>query len=212
MRPSDLRPRRLGALSVVLALMLSMAACAPDDGLTGTAGRNSSPMPADTPTPEATPTPRNATPTPTPLPAPPTPTPTPKPLEGETEVTSPDPNATPAPTPTPRATPLTSSVQSVTVSPAQATLNLPAADESNAAGFPTSLQLSALVRLSDGTTATGVTWSAGSGAVSVSADGVVTAKAAGTVIVTATSQHDPTKSGSATITVERNGLLDLVID
>lgn len=203
--------RRSRILGLLLTAWLGLAACTTEDGITPS-GNGTRPVATPSIAPSASPKPSaSASPTHSPTPTP-TPSPTPNTLLGQTEVTSPDPNATPTPTPTPRATPLAATVQSVLVSPDRATINLPAANSSNDAGLPTTVQLSALVRLSDGTVATNVTWSASSGVVTVSQGGLVTAVTAGTVTVTATSQQDSTQSGSAVLTVEPNGLLDLVID
>lgn len=206
-------PHRVGFLAVLLAATLGLGACTDEDGVAPNAGRRISALHSSSPVPSPclTPAEEDASPTPTPA-ARPDPTPSPASLAGQTETSSPDPEATPAPTPSPRATATPTSVQAVIVSPGQATINLPAVDAAQEAGLPTRVQLSALVRSSNQTVTTSVTWSAASELVSVSSQGLVTARATGTVVVTATSIQDPSKRGSAVITVEDNGSLDLVID
>lgn len=177
------RLQSLGLLGITLLL----SACPSDGGATGVVG--------------SAPPKKSASPTSTTNPGI---------ISGQTQTGAPG-ASSPTPSPT-YATPVPASVTSVGVSPLRATLTLPAANAANSAGFPSSIQLSALVRYSDNSTSASVSWNVTPAILTISSAGLVTAQATGIAVVTATSTQDPTKSGTASITVVNNGELDLTIN
>ncbi|MNX66406.1 Bacterial Ig-like domain (group 2) [compost metagenome] len=88
-------------------------------------------------------------------------------------------------------------------------VNAPYEDGTTPAGYPSSLPLSAVVRLSDGTSNTQVIWSSDDPArATVSAQGVVRATIGaqpGSVTITARAVADPTKANAVVIRVQTLG-------
>ncbi|HEY9899929.1 MAG TPA: hypothetical protein V6D00_12160 [Pantanalinema sp.] len=200
---------RFGWGLAIVAIAALLAACPADDPVTttGLAPGAGNVAPSEDPQPTVAPI-RTPAPTPTPIFVTPAPTPTPVQVGGGTETGSPAPSPTPtrAPTPAP-----TVAVSTVTLTPGEATLNLPPADPDQVGVLPSSVQLVATVRYGDGSTDHDVSWSVSGPAVTV-AGGLVSARQVGTVRVTAAARRDPDRTASVTVTVKADGLLDLVID
>lgn len=136
---------------------------------------------------------------------------------GGTTQASPTPgaSATPAPTPTPAPYAI-----ALTVTPATAQLSVPAGTGTGTvAGYPTSVQLSALVTMSNGSTSNSVTWVSSNPDVAwvVPTTGLVTIMGPGTgtgpwnVQIQAISA-DQKKTGVANITVTAEGEVTLNVE
>lgn len=148
---------------------------------------------------------------PTPVPTPnPTPRRTLPPEPTDSPTGSPAPTSTPAPTPTPEPTAFP---VGVAIWPKIYTLNAQAPGGGNAAGYVSTVQLRAVVTLSDSATNSLVVWtSSDPGRVPVSESGLVTAMAsasAGQVVITATTANGLTDT--ATIEVTRKGRLNAIV-
>lgn len=159
--------------------------------------------------PETSPQPTGSPFRPTPAPTPsPTPRRTLPPEQTEDPTPTPSPSATPTPTPEPTAFPV-----DVVVSPSSATLNAQAPGGSNAGGYVSTVQLEAVVSLSDSATNSAVVWtSSDPGRVPVSASGLVTAQSsasAGEVTITATAGNGLTDT--AVIHVTTKGRINVIV-
>ena len=131
-------------------------------------------------------------------------------ITGVIPLASASPTVTADPTPGPTATPLL--VTAVTISPASATLGLPDS-ASGSPVLPTTVQLSALVYLSDGTSTDSVSWSTDAPAVvGVSTGGLVSALATGSAHVFARAVANPSYTATATLAVQASGVVGITID
>lgn len=106
-------------------------------------------------------------------------------------------------------------VSSVQLGPG-GTINTPYDDGTAPAGFPTQIQLAAVVLLSDGGRNASVTWSSGDTTrATVDASGKVTAAVGakpGSVAITARSTQDPTKSGFAVVVIRTAGSVPVTVE
>lgn len=133
-------------------------------------------------------------------------------ISGEIPTASPSAQASASPAPSPGSTIAPVTVSSVSVSPGDATLDL-AGSGSGSPVFPSAVQLSAIVYLSDGTSTNSVTWSTDASAtVGVSSGGLVTALAAGSAHVIASAGGTSVATATASIVVQTNGVVGVTID
>ncbi len=121
-------------------------------------------------------------------------------------------SAQPSPTPTAAPTVAPITVSSVSVSPGGATLDLPGSG-SGSPIFPSSVQLSALVYLSDSTSTNSVAWSSlATSTATVSVSGLVSAVGTGSADIVAASVQNPSITATVSIVVQANGSVGITID